>query len=97
MKMKSKGGTSPFRAVTVALAGTLGVGNISGVAVALSLGGAGAIFWMWISAFLAMIVKYSEIVLAVYHREKSNGEIHGGAMYYIKKGINKRGYISCTY
>lgn len=94
MKMKSKGGTSPFRAVTVALAGTLGVGNISGVAVALSLGGAGAIFWMWISAFLAMIVKYSEIVLAVYHREKSNGEIHGGAMYYIKKGINKKGLAS---
>ncbi len=94
MTERKKGGTSPFRALTVALAGTLGVGNISGVAVALALGGAGAIFWMWVSAGCAMIVKYAEIVLAVYHRDERNGEIHGGAMYYIKYGIKKRGIAS---
>ncbi len=95
MNEKKKGtGNSPFRALTVALAGTLGVGNISGVALALALGGAGAIFWMWISAGCAMIVKYAEIVLAVHHRDETNGEIHGGAMYYIKKGIKKHGTAS---
>ena len=94
MNKKMQGGTSPFKALTLALAGTLGVGNISGVAIAISIGGAGAVFWMWISAFLAMIVKYSEIVLAVHHRDVVSGEIHGGAMYYIKKGIKKKGTAS---
>ncbi len=94
MSDKKAGGTSPFRALTVALAGTLGVGNISGVAIALSLGGAGAVFWMWISAGCAMIVKYSEIVLAVYHRDETNCEVHGGAMYYIKYGLKKHGFAS---
>ncbi len=92
---KNSGNThSPFRALTVALAGTLGVGNISGVALALSWGGAGSVFWMWISAFCAMIVKYSEIVLAIYHRDTSDTKIHGGAMYYIKHGIKKKGLAS---
>lgn len=91
---KNGDGNSPFRALTLALAGTLGVGNISGVALALAYGGAGAIFWMWVSAACAMIVKYSEIVLAVYHRDVKNGEIHGGAMYYIKKGVKKHGAAS---
>ena len=94
MTEKKAGGTSPFRALTVALAGTLGVGNISGVAIALALGGAGAVFWMWVSAGCAMIVKYSEIVLAVYHRDERDGEVHGGAMYYIKYGLKKRGFAS---
>ncbi len=94
--MFEKGGEkhSPFRALTVALAGTLGVGNISGVALALSYGGPGAIFWMWISALCAMIVKYAEIVLAIYHRDINGGKIHGGAMYYIKHGIKKKGVSS---
>jgi len=82
---------NPIKALTLALAGTLGVGNISGVAVALAFGGAGAVFWMWISAFFAMTVKYSEIVLAVRFREKKNSTYHGGAMYYIKKGLNSKG------
>lgn len=87
---RSSKGTSPFRALTLALAGTLGVGNISGVAFALSFGGAGALFWMWISAAFAMIVKYAEIVLAVHYRTFTNNEAHGGAMYYIKKGIKNK-------
>lgn len=84
------GGISPFRSVTMALAGTLGVGNIVGVASAIAMGGFGSIFWMWISALFAMILKYAEIVLAIAHRPKGN-EVRGGAMWYIKAGIkNKR-------
>lgn len=84
-----KDGISPFRSVTMALAGTLGVGNIVGVASAIALGGFGAIFWMWISALVAMILKYAEITLAVSHRRKRKKDLfeeenHGGAMFYIK-------------
>lgn len=82
------GGVSPFRSVTMALAGTLGVGNIVGVASAIAMGGFGAIFWMWISALFAMILKYAEIVLAVAHRK--DGEARGGAMWYIKDGIKNK-------
>ncbi len=78
-------GVSPFRALTVALAGTLGVGNMAGVATAIVAGGAGALFWMWISALCAMSIKYIEVKLALETREKKNGEWRGGAMYYIKK------------
>ncbi len=79
---------SPFQAVTTALAGTIGTGSIAGVATALVLGGPGAVFWMWISALLGMVTKYSEIVLAVKYREKnSNGANVGGPMYYIKNGL----------
>lgn len=93
-------GTSSVRAVMVALAGTLGVGNIVGVATAISLGGPGAVFWMWVSAALAMILKYSEVVLAVLHRRKRGAEHHGGAMYYMKDhfsglGHPRLGYIFC--
>lgn len=83
-KKKVAGGTSPIRAVIFALAGTLGVGNIVGVASAIALGGAGAVFWMWVSASLAAILKYGEVVLGVLHRRKRNGENFGGAMYYMK-------------
>ena len=65
------GGQTPFKAMTVALAGTLGVGNIAGVASAIVAGGAGAVFWMWVSALLAMGVKYAEVALAVAHRRKN--------------------------
>lgn len=82
-KRKSEGGVSPFRAVTLALAGTLGVGNIAGVASAIAAGGPGAVFWMWISALCAMMVKYAEILLAVRYRKAENGVWHGGAMYYM--------------
>ena len=88
---KKKGsGTSPIRAVIFALAGTLGVGNIVGVASAIALGGAGAVFWMWVSAFLAMILKYCEVVLSVLHRRSRNGENYGGAMYYMKDFFRSR-------
>ncbi len=82
---KKEDGVSPFRALTLALAGTLGVGNIVGVSAAIYLGGFGAIFWMWVSAFCAMILKYAEIVLAMNHRKfDKNGRPHGSAMLYIK-------------
>ena len=87
LSREGKGGVSPLRALSVSLAGTLGVGNIVGVAVALMLGGAGAMFWMWISAFFSMILKYAEIVLAMKYRIYENGKKYGGPMYYMKKGI----------
>lgn len=88
------GGTSPFKALSVALAGTLGVGNISGVAAAITAGGAGAVFWMWVSAFAAMSIKYSEVNLAVRYRKTytDNGKTRyrGGAPYYIKEGLSDK-------
>lgn len=88
---RSGSGVSPFRAVTLALAGTLGVGNIVGVANALWLGGAGALFWMWVSALLAMLLKYAEILLAVAHRRTApNGSHSGGAVQYIRDRFPSR-------
>jgi len=88
-KKQPGSGISPFSAVSTALAGTLGVGNIVGVASALSLGGYGAIFWMWISAVCASVLKYSEIALSVSHRRyRADGSPHGGAMYYIFDYLN---------
>ena len=81
---EKKEGVSPFRAVTLALSGTLGVGNIVGVAGAIAIGGFGSVFWMWISALCAMVLKYAEIVLAVSHRCERGGERFGGAPYYIE-------------
>lgn len=81
-KPKSQNGVSPFRALTLALAGTLGVGNIAGVAAALTSGGPGAIFWMWMGALFSMLIKYSEIVLALRYRQKKREGWIGGAMYY---------------
>lgn len=79
---------SQLRQISLSLAGTLGVGNIVGVAVAIVFGGAGAVFWMWISALVSMILKYAEITLAVRYREITpNGEIRGGPMYYMKNGV----------
>ena len=77
------GGISPFRAVTLALAGTLGVGNIAGVASSIAIGGFGSVFWMWVSAAVAMVLKYAEIVLAIRHRRRENDGYRGGASYYI--------------
>ena len=94
-KTQSKDGSmSPFQAVCTALAGTVGTGNIAGVAGAIALGGPGAIFWMWCSAFLGMCTKFSEVTLAIHFREKnSNGEYVGGPMYYIKNGLSKKWYF----
>lgn len=91
-KTQAKDGSiSPFQAVCTALAGTIGTGNIAGVAGAIALGGPGAIFWMWCSAFLGMCTKFSEVTLAIHFREKNkNGEYVGGPMYYIKNGLSKK-------
>jgi len=79
---------TPFQAATTSLAGTVGMANIAGVATALSVGGPGAIFWMWLLAFLGMITKTAEITLGVHYRElNEEGGLHGGPMYYIKKGL----------
>ncbi len=86
--LKSLGGKNrkeSFRSACLALSGTLGVGNIAGVAAAIGVGGAGTIFWMWVFAFMAMVIKYAEVVLAM--RYKSYGE--GGAALYIKHGLKK--------
>lgn len=81
---------SPFQAVTTALAGTVGTGNIAGVTGAIFVGGPGAVFWMWVSAFFGMCTKYAEIALAIKYREKdASGAYHGGPMYYITNGLGK--------
>ncbi len=76
--------------MTTALAGTVGTGNIAGVAGAIAIGGPGAVFWMWCSALLGMCTKFSEVTLAVHYRERSEtGEWVGGPMYYIKNGLSR--------
>ncbi len=79
---------TPFQAVSTALASTVGMGNIAGVATALSVGGPGAIFWMWIFALLSMMSKTAEITLAIHYREADDqGNLHGGTMHTIRKGL----------
>ncbi len=83
-------GISSWQSACTALSATVGTGNIAGVAGALSLGGAGAIFWMWVSAFVGMAIKFAEIVLAIIYRERSGGQYVGGPMYYIKNGLGEK-------
>lgn len=81
---------SPFAAFSTAVAGTVGTGNIIGVTTAILSGGAGAVFWMWFSAFFGMVTSYSEKLLGIFFRDKDeNGEYRGGAMYYILRGLGK--------
>ncbi len=85
-----KGEVTPLQAMTTALAATVGTGNIAGVTGAIFVGGPGAIFWMWISALVGMLTKYSEVVLAVKYRERNaDGDWVGGPMYFIKNGLGK--------
>ena len=87
---KSLGQISHFKALANAVAATIGLGNISGVAIALTQGGPGAIFWMWISAIIGMNTKFFECTLAIMYRGQDyEGEIQGGPMYYIKHGLGK--------
>lgn len=96
-KDASHGAMTPFQAVCTALAATVGTGNIAGVAGALAIGGPGAIFWMWVSAFLGMCTKFSEVTLAVHFREKNaHGDYVGGPMYYIKNGLSKKWHWLAT-
>lgn len=98
-KAAKEGTMSPFQAVCTALAGTVGTGNIAGVAGAVALGGPGAVFWMWCSAFLGMCTKFAEVTLAVHFRDTNdNGEHVGGPMYYIKNGLSKKwSWLAVTY
>ncbi len=82
------GAISPFQAVCTALAATVGTGNIVGVALAIATGGPGAVFWLWISALVGMVIKYCEVTLSqAYRTTNDRGEIVGGPMYYISKGM----------
>ena len=79
---------TPFQAISIAIGGTVGVSNMSGVATAIATGGPGALFWLWVAALLAMVIKMTEVTLAVYYREKQpNGEYLGGPTYYMQKGL----------
>ncbi len=90
-RKKDDSGISPFQAVATAMAGTIGTGSIAGLATAIVSGGPGAVFWMWISALLGMVTKYSEIVLSLKYREKNNeGQWVGGPMYYIRNGLKSK-------
>lgn len=85
---ETEGDISHFQALMTALAATVGVGNIAGVATAIAVGGPGAVFWMWITGLVGMATKYSEAVLAVKYRKKdANGAMIGGPMYYISEGL----------
>jgi len=86
-----KGDVSPFGALMTALSSTIGTGNIAGVAVAIAIGGPGAVFWMWVTAFVGMASKFAEGVLAVKFREVDGQGRHvGGPMYYIKNGMGPK-------
>lgn len=90
-RQASDGSITPFQAVCTALAGTVGTGNIAGVAGAIAIGGSGAVFWMWMSALLGMCTKFAEVTLAVHFREKNKeGDWVGGPMYYIKNGLGRK-------
>jgi len=84
------GEISHFKALTTALSSTIGMGNIAGVALAISVGGPGAMFWMWISAIVGMSTKFFTSTLAIMYRGKdSNGDLQGGPMYFIREGLGK--------
>ena len=88
---KKEKSISQFQALCTALAATVGTGNIAGVAAAICVGGAGAVFWMWIAAFFGMMTNYSENVLGIYYRRKNaNDEWSGGAMYYLRDGLGSK-------
>ena len=88
---KEKGAISPFQALCTALAATVGTGNIAGVAAAIVVGGAGAVFWMWVAAFFGMMTNFSENVLGIFYRRRNkDGEWSGGAMYYLAEGLGSK-------
>lgn len=87
----AEGDISHFQALMTAMAATVGVGNIVGVATAIVLGGPGAVFWMWLAGFFGMATKYGEAILAVKYRVKdSKGEMAGGPMYYLEHGLKQK-------
>ncbi len=91
---KDNASLSQLQAISTALAATIGTGNIAGVAAAITLGGPGAIFWMWVSAFFGMMTAFAENTLGVYYRGKNvGGEWAGGAMYYLERGLAGRRFL----
>ena len=86
---EGEGTIHPYQAALASIAGTVGIGNIAGVGMAIGIGGPGAVFWMWVVSIFSMITKYSEVVLGVHYREKDpeTGEYMSGPMYYIRKGL----------
>ena len=90
-KNNNQGTVSPYKALCTALAATVGTGNIAGVAGAISIGGPGAVFWMWVCAVLGMVTKFAEATLAVrFHIKDKDGSYVGGPMYMVRQGISKR-------
>ncbi len=88
---KKEGAITPFQALCTALAATVGTGNIVGVALAIATGGPGAVFWLWISALVGMVIKYCEVTVSVAYRSvNEKGQVVGGPMYYITKGLNAK-------
>ncbi|MGB6329176.1 MAG: sodium:alanine symporter family protein [Halarcobacter sp.] len=83
-----EGDITHFQALMTALAATVGIGNIVGVATAITFGGPGAVFWMWVTGLVGMATKYSEAILAVKYREKGKNGYKGGPMYYLANGLN---------
>lgn len=89
---QASGTITPFQAVCTALAATVGTGNIVGVALAIATGGPGAVFWLWISALVGMVIKFCEVTLAqAYRTTNPRGEILGGPMYYMEQGVGRKG------
>lgn len=85
---EGKGDITHFQSLMTALAATIGIGNIAGVATAMTVGGLGALFWMWVTAFIGMATKYAEAILAVKYRSMdARGEMSGGPMYFIRDGL----------
>lgn len=85
---EGKGDITHFQSLMTALAATIGIGNIAGVATAMTVGGKGALLWMWVTALIGMSTKYAEAILAVkYRKEDANGQMSGGPMYFIEKGL----------
>ena len=100
LKNKDLRSISQFQALCTALSATIGTGNIAGIAYAITMGGTGSVFWMWVAAIFGMMTNYSENVLGIYFRRRnSKGEWSGGAMYYLhdgvgdKKGLKKIGKV----
>ena len=85
---RGEGQLKPYQALSTVLAGTVGSGNIAGVAAAIAIGGPGAVFWMWVIALVGMMTKMAEVSLSVAYRKKgANGEYYGGPMHYIREGL----------
>jgi AGCS family alanine or glycine:cation symporter len=96
LKNEREGQVSQFQAMCTALSATIGTGNIAGIALAITMGGPGAIFWMWIAAIVGMMTNYSENVLGIFFRRRNkDGEWCGGSMYFLQDGLGA--YKGCKY